>query len=115
MLGAIDGSCIPALVLLESQGQFHNKKQLCTQNVMVVVGFDMKFHYILASWERSAFGSRVLYNAIDNNECPFIIPEEKYYLTNSGYPNIVGFLTPHRGYRYHLSEYNGSGAKPIER
>ncbi|XP_078158164.1 uncharacterized protein LOC144553849 [Carex rostrata] len=29
-----------------------------------------------------------------------------YYLCNAGYPNGEGFLTPYRGQRYHLSDWN---------
>lgn len=34
---------------------------------------------------------------------------EQFYLVDSGYPNIPGFLSPYRGQRYHLRDYNGQG------
>ncbi|KAF3780848.1 hypothetical protein EJ110_NYTH38284, partial [Nymphaea thermarum] len=65
----------------------------------------------LAGWEGSATDSRVLYNALDHPTDPFVVPEGKYYLADGGYPNIVGFLTPYRGYRYHISEFDTPGAR----
>ncbi|XP_049932583.1 uncharacterized protein LOC126409886 [Nymphaea colorata] len=78
---------------------------------MAVVGFDSRFHYVLAGWEGSATDSRVLYNALDHPTDPFVVPEGKYYLADGGYPNIVGFLTPYRGHRYHMSEFDTPGAR----
>ncbi|KAF3786829.1 hypothetical protein EJ110_NYTH24498 [Nymphaea thermarum] len=37
----------------------------------------------------------------------------KYYLGDGGYPNIRGLLTPYRGHRYHLSEFNALGARRV--
>ncbi|KAF3795472.1 hypothetical protein EJ110_NYTH04772 [Nymphaea thermarum] len=46
----------------------------------------------------SATNSRVLYNALDNEIDPFVIPTEKYYLGDGGYSNIHGLLTLYRGH-----------------
>lgn len=42
---------------------------------MAVVGFDMRFHYVMAGWEGSAEDSKVLYSALDDNVDPLQIPE----------------------------------------
>ena len=36
----------------------------------------------------------------------------KYYLCDLGYANTDSFLTPYRGERYHLQEYQGLGNAP---
>ncbi|KAF3784579.1 hypothetical protein EJ110_NYTH24131 [Nymphaea thermarum] len=51
---------------------------------MVVVGLDIRFHYVLAGWEGSATDSRVLYNALEHETDPFVVPEGKYYLADGG-------------------------------
>ncbi|KAK3222908.1 hypothetical protein Dsin_009933, partial [Dipteronia sinensis] len=35
-----------------------------------------------------------------------------YYVVDSGYPNMPGFLAPYRGDRYHLRDYRGSTRAP---
>ena len=49
------------------QGQFRGRKQSCTQNVMAVVDFDLKFTYVLAGWEGSAHDALVLADAIERD------------------------------------------------
>ncbi|XP_049935002.1 protein ALP1-like isoform X2 [Nymphaea colorata] len=110
-LGAIDGTHVPAWVAASEQSRFRNRKGFISQNVMAVVGFDSRFHYVLAGWEGSATDSRVLYNALGHPTDPFVVPEGKYYLADGGYPNIVGFLTPYRRHRYHLSEFDTPGER----
>jgi hypothetical protein len=36
----------------------------------------------------------------------------KYYVVDSGYSNMPGFLTPYKGERYHLSTYRGRTRLP---
>ncbi|XP_031498540.1 uncharacterized protein LOC116263089 isoform X2 [Nymphaea colorata] len=74
-LGAIDGTHVPAWVAASEQARFRNRKGFISQNVMAVVGFDSRFHYVLAGWEGSATDSRVLYNALDHPTDPFVVPE----------------------------------------
>ncbi|CAN6459391.1 unnamed protein product [Victoria cruziana] len=112
-LGAIDNTHIPAWVPVTEQVKFCNRKGIISQNILAVVGFDMRFHYVLTGWEGSATNSGVLYSTLDHISDPFVIPQGKYYLANGGYPNILGFLTPYRGHRYHLSEFNLPGARTI--
>jgi hypothetical protein len=43
-VGAIDSTHVPA----EIQGKFRGRKEGITQNVLVVITFDLKFIYVLA-------------------------------------------------------------------
>jgi hypothetical protein len=52
------------------RGRKHNP----TQNVMDVVDFDLKFTYVLASWEVSTHDALILADAIDRND-GFIVSE----------------------------------------
>ena len=49
------------------QGAFKGRKQICTQNVMVAVDFDLKFTYVLVGWEGSAHDALVLADALERD------------------------------------------------
>ena len=49
------------------QGPFRGRKGSCTQNVMAVVDFDLKFTYVLARWEGSAHDALVVADAIERD------------------------------------------------
>ncbi|KAK9285990.1 hypothetical protein L1049_025193 [Liquidambar formosana] len=106
-VGAIDGSYIPAMVPLEDQPRYRTRKGRIAQNVMAVVGFDMKFTYVLAGWEGSARDSKVLQSSLRNRQDKLVVPTGKYYLVDAGYPNSLGFLAPYRGVHYHRNERRG--------
>jgi hypothetical protein len=67
-VGAIDSTHVPANVLanvpVEIQGKFRGQKERITQNVLAAITFDLKFIYVLAGWEGSAYDSRVLGDAL---------------------------------------------------
>ena len=73
-VGVIDGTHVRASVPLEIQGRFCDHKDGTTQNVLVVISFDLKFPYVLAGWEGSAHDSRVLNDAFAKSR-GFSIPE----------------------------------------
>ena len=50
-LGAIDGTHIPAVLALEGQKPFRNRKGFCSQNVLAAASFDMRFQAVYAGWE----------------------------------------------------------------
>jgi len=56
------------------QQTFRGRKHNPTQNVMAVVDFDLKFTYVLASWEGSTHDALILADAIDRNN-GFTVPE----------------------------------------
>eukprot|EP00262_Sarcandra_glabra_P011918 TRINITY_DN2954_c0_g1_i1.p1 TRINITY_DN2954_c0_g1~~TRINITY_DN2954_c0_g1_i1.p1 ORF type:complete len:246 (-),score=33.65 TRINITY_DN2954_c0_g1_i1:94-831(-) len=106
-IGAIDGIHIPAWVQTEEHARFRNKKGAISQNVLAAVSFDMRFQYILAGWEGSAPDSKVLYSALSRPTNKLPVPEGKYYLVDTGYPNMRGFIAPYRRCRYHLNTFVG--------
>ncbi|XP_062085765.1 uncharacterized protein LOC133791874 [Humulus lupulus] len=56
--------------------------------------------------ERSANDARILLECATNPDYGFPMPPQgKYYLVDSGYTNMPGFLSPYRGERYHLGQY----------
>ncbi|XP_068638479.1 protein ALP1-like [Aristolochia californica] len=74
---------------------------------MVECTFDMQFTYILAGWEGSTADSCVLKSALTRRD-KLYVPEGKYYLVDAGYANLLGFLAPYRGTRYHLQEFGNN-------
>ncbi|RVW22028.1 uncharacterized protein LOC104877720 isoform X1 [Vitis vinifera] len=113
-IGAIDGTHISAWVPADRQTSFRGRKTVITQNVMCACNFDMMFTFVYAGWEGTANDARVFLDALTRPEVNFPWPSEgKYYVVDSGYPCISGFLPPYRGERYHLQEYRGRHNQPI--
>ncbi|KAK1278356.1 hypothetical protein QJS04_geneDACA023285 [Acorus gramineus] len=108
-LGAIDGTHISAWVPISDHGRFRNRKGSISQNVMAMVGFDMRFQYMLAGWEGSASYSKILYHTLSMQGDPLQVHEEKYYLVDAGCPNMKGFVAPFRA-RQFLDEVEEDGA-----
>ncbi|XP_026398758.1 uncharacterized protein LOC113294584 [Papaver somniferum] len=76
--------------------------------VLCACSFDMLFTFVYTGWEGTANDARVLMDAISNEENKFPMPREgKYYVVDSAYTNMPGFLTPYRGERYHLRDFRG--------
>ena len=44
---------------------FRGRKSFATQNVMAAVDFDLRFTYVLASWEGTAHDATVLADALE--------------------------------------------------
>ncbi|MQL72880.1 hypothetical protein Taro_005203, partial [Colocasia esculenta] len=64
-IGAIDGTYIPAHVLKDKQARYRNRKNVISQNVTGVSGFDLIFHYVSVGFEGAAADMTVLRRAID--------------------------------------------------
>ena len=64
MCGAIDGTLVRAFIPLQIQGRFWGQRDGTTQNFLATATFDLKFTYVLVSWEESAHDSRVLKNVL---------------------------------------------------
>ena len=94
----------------DDQIPYRGKEKKPTMNVMCACSFDMKFTFVMAGWEGSANDSRIFWETITNvEETKFPMPPtRKYYLVDSGYTNMPGFLSPYRGERYHLRDYRGA-------
>ena len=108
-IGAQDGTHIPAIVKPELQGPFRNRKEKLTQNVLAVADFDLTFAYALCGWEGSAHDQRVDNDAKGKGKPMF---PGKYYLGDAGYTLSFTCLTPYRGVRYHLKEWERGNQRP---
>ncbi|XP_042386600.1 uncharacterized protein LOC121978303 [Zingiber officinale] len=109
-LGAIDGTHVSAWTPTSIQTSFRGRKVIVTQNVMLVCDFDMLFTFVYTGWEGTANDSRVFIDALTRHENHFPKPcGDQFYLVDSGYPNMPGFLAPYRGQRYHLRDYRRQG------
>ncbi|KAJ6854443.1 hypothetical protein NC651_039378 [Populus alba x Populus x berolinensis] len=112
-IGVIDGMHVPAHLPAKDQSRFRNKKGVLSQNVLAACTFDLQFIFIYPGWEGSAADSRVLRAVLDDPDQNFpIIPEGKYYIVDTGYSNLEGFIAPYPGVRYHLHEFRGANQLP---
>ncbi|XP_020272456.1 putative nuclease HARBI1 [Asparagus officinalis] len=110
---AIDGTHVSARVPVDDQILYRGKKIVPTMNIMCACSFDMRFTYVMSGWEGSANDSRIFLECISNPQNKFPMPPtRKYYLVDSGYTNMSGFLSPYRRERYHLREYRGQNIPP---
>ncbi|XP_062075159.1 L10-interacting MYB domain-containing protein-like [Humulus lupulus] len=99
-VGAIDGTHISAHVPIDEQIPYRGRNVDTTQNIMCVCSFDMKFTCIVPGWEGSVNVARILLECATNPDYEFPMPpQEKYYLVDSGYTNMPGFLSPYQGER----------------
>jgi hypothetical protein len=88
-----------------------NRYGYCSQNVMAVCNFDMRFTFVVVGWPGSAHDTRIWSDIVFNkykNNFPHP-PDGKYYLVDSGYPNRKGYLAPYKGQRYHITEFQNAG------
>ncbi|XP_072146575.1 protein ALP1-like [Setaria viridis] len=106
-IGAIDGTHVLARVPLKMQAAFRCRKHTITQNVLAAVDFDIRFTYVLASWEGSAHDALILSDALERAD-GLTVPQGKFYLVDAGYAARPGFLPPNRGTRYHLREFGSN-------
>ncbi|KAL7586506.1 hypothetical protein Lser_V15G37054 [Lactuca serriola] len=105
-IGAIDGTHVAAWAPLSKQKSFRGRKAvLVTQNVIATCSHDMMFTFVYTGWEGTANDSRFL-----NTRLKYIFAlcgVDYFYVVDSGYPNLKGFLAPYRGERYHRSDWQG--------
>jgi hypothetical protein len=91
-----------------------NQYGYCSQNVMAVCDFDMRFTFVVVGWPGSAHDTHIWRDTVFNkykNNFPHP-PDGKYYLVDSDYPNRKGYLAPYKGQRYHITEFTNAG-QPI--
>ncbi|KAG8503181.1 hypothetical protein CXB51_001041 [Gossypium anomalum] len=105
-IGAIDGTHIAAILPPNEQIPYIGRKCIPTQNVMAVCDFNMCFTFVMAGWEGSVHDTRIFLDAIRDPKYKFPHPPNgKYYLVDSGYSQMKGYLGPYRGQRYHLPDF----------
>ncbi|KAM3304151.1 hypothetical protein P3S67_015183 [Capsicum chacoense] len=102
LIKSLDGTVQPEIT---NNHRFHGRKGTTIQNVLAAINFNLKFTYVLAGWEGSAYDSCILNDALERSH-GLQIPQDKYYLVDAGYELCKGFIPPYRGIRYHLQEYS---------
>ena len=102
VLGAIDGSHVPAHVPSTQRDPFWNRKGYTSFNVLAACYFDLCFIYVLSGWEGSASDSYLWQKAIAS---ALKLPEKRRLLADAGFGFSRHLLVPYRGVRYHLKEY----------
>ncbi|CAD6984303.1 unnamed protein product [Tilletia controversa] len=112
VIGAVDGSHVPAHAPAAFRESFWNRKGKTSFNVLAVCDFDMCFTYVLSWWEGSAADSSLWQKALENG---LRLPAGKMLLGDSGFPLSPHLLIPYRGVRYHLKEYSAGTKSVIER
>lgn len=112
-VGAIDGTHIPAWAPASQHDAFWNRHGELSQNVMATCDLDMRFVFVYADCEGSAHDAAIFQNAISNTHLGFPMPPQgKYYVVDSAYKNMPGFLAPFRGHRYHQNEFGPQSGNP---
>ncbi|XP_051202014.1 protein ALP1-like [Lolium perenne] len=104
-IGAIDGTDVTAMVPRSISAAFRGRKHYTSQNVLAAVDFDMRFIYVLAGWEGSAYDASILADSLSRPD-GLRIPEGKFYLGDAGYACRPEILPPFRKIRYHLNEFS---------
>ncbi|XP_038698089.1 uncharacterized protein LOC119995659 [Tripterygium wilfordii] len=98
--------------------------QISSSNLSLVLSFfPWEFQQVLSTgWGGQCYGKGNRYTKphkqlMDNRfqQHGQLLLKDQYYLVDSGYPCIAGYLPPFRGGRYHISEYHGRGRGPRTR
>ncbi|XP_015087738.1 protein ALP1-like isoform X1 [Solanum pennellii] len=110
-LGALDGTYISIRVEAIYKPRYRTRKGDIATNVLGVCDRNLNFIYVLPGWEGSAADGRVLRDAVVRRN-GLKVPHGNYYLCDGGYTNGNGFLSPYRGYRYWLKDWQGDNPSP---
>lgn len=108
--GALDGTLVDAFVPVDEQASFYTRKKNRAQNVLALVGLDGRFHCVYPGAPGSWHDSRVFRTAIF--EGAFEIPNDRYYLADSGYQGCPGVTVPFRSTLYHLQDWRNTHQPP---
>ncbi|CAI9104650.1 OLC1v1003367C1 [Oldenlandia corymbosa var. corymbosa] len=116
-LGALDGTFIAVTPPSKEKGRYCTRKGSTATKLLGVCCPNMQFIYVLSGWEGSAHDGRVLRDAIhrpNGLKVPLFNIKGNYYLVDAGYCNAEGFLSPFRGQRYHLKEFDNHRPETAE-
>ncbi|XP_060200766.1 uncharacterized protein LOC132629037 [Lycium barbarum] len=116
-IGAINGTHVACIVPSKDQIKYICRKGFTSQNVMTVCDRDTCFTFVWPGWEGIAFDARIFDQALGRQDLNFPHPlAGNYYLVDSGYPTMLGYLGPYKGECYHLSDFgrNSSFRNPNE-
>jgi len=108
---ALNGTYLPISVAggYIRQAPWRGRKGGLSQNVLIVINFQINFLYILASWEGSAYNSRVI-NSVKAKGLEAL--PGRYYITDTRYSNMPITLTPYCGVWYHLCKQAQANIRP---
>ncbi|GLU06823.1 hypothetical protein SLE2022_238140 [Rubroshorea leprosula] len=73
-IGAIDGTHIKAMIPVENQVPFRGRKDILTQNVMVVCNFDRIFIFVVIGLPGSAHDAHIFNNTLEKYKDVFSHP-----------------------------------------
>ena len=108
-IGAIDGTHVMAHVTQTDMQQFVGRKGFPTQNIMAACAFDLTFTFVRAGWEGTAHDAKVFREVINTPGLNFPHPPAgQYYLVDSGYPLMEGYLLPYRCLRYPIPDFHNT-------
>ncbi|CAL5208683.1 unnamed protein product [Lathyrus oleraceus] len=81
---------------------------------MDVCDFNMCFAIALCGWEGFVHDANILMDTLRKPDLPFPYPAKgKYYLVDSGYPSLKGFLSPYNNASF-LRRTNSSDLDILE-
>ena len=106
---ALDGTHIVCHATEVEREMAWNCKGFLSQNCLVACSFDLRFTYVVSSWDGCTSDSAMLHDA---HFTDFPIPPNKFYLADAGFPLISGVLVPYRGHCYHLNEWRRGNCRP---
>ncbi|KAK2662536.1 hypothetical protein Ddye_001110 [Dipteronia dyeriana] len=100
-IGALDGTYKEMTVPESDKPRYRTRKRHIATNVLSVCTCDLKFVYVLSSWEGSTTDSRVLQDAITRHN-GLKVSFGNYYSADAKYTNGQCFLAPYRGSRMYM-------------
>ncbi|KAL0311191.1 UNVERIFIED_CONTAM: hypothetical protein Sangu_2413800 [Sesamum angustifolium] len=109
--GALDGIFVDVKFPEHEKGRYRTRKRSGCGQCPGCLQPNMQFIYVLSRWEGSTADSHVLRDVL-HRPSGIHVPAGNYYLCDNGYANTEGFLTPYRGVRYHLREWNRETGGP---
>ncbi|KAE8221473.1 hypothetical protein CF326_g8550 [Tilletia indica] len=109
VVGAIDGSHVPAHAPQRIRDRFWTRKGRTSFNVLAACDFDMRFIYVLSGWEGSASDSYLWRQALGAS---LKFEGNQKMLGDAGFPLSKRLLIPFRGVRYHLKEFASGMRRP---
>jgi hypothetical protein len=112
-LGALDCLHVKmARAPLGGAAAWRNRHDVLSQNVFISVSFEMLVTFCLAGMEGSSDDGTVKEFA---EQSGFRVPPGCFYLGDAGFGLTRGCLTPYRGVRYHLKEWETAERRPQNR
>ncbi|XP_075103436.1 uncharacterized protein LOC142178018 [Nicotiana tabacum] len=115
-IGALDGIHVKARLPQGQEIQYIGRKGYPTQNILVIVDFNMCFTFAWVGWEGAAHDSRIFGEAICRPELNFSRRiGNKYYLVDAGYSHMNGYMASYKrdNVRYHLAQFRRGATRQL--